>query len=154
MDYYGIEDMPDLIPDTLNRDLNKFGFRLAWSNGVKDCSDIKEEAEIHLAMKNYKDAIRALERIYPNSPQYIWARKMLVFGYYMIEDYERALEIANDLLEKAENDISMMTVVYNILTETKQFDKAEKIIERIKKAECADVGDVLKAGYCLMSSKI
>jgi tetratricopeptide (TPR) repeat protein len=153
-DAYGIDDFSDLLTsDSVLGDYNRLGFKLVWSKGVKDCSDVKEEAEIYLAMKSYKEAAASLNRISGNSPQYGWARKMLVFCYYMIGDYQQALEITEELLSKSENDISIMSVAYNILFETGQSEKAKIIADKIAVAECNEVGDVLKAGYCMMDSK-
>jgi len=153
-DTFGLDELTDIMAiENTSGDFNRLGFRLVWSNGVKDCTDIKEEAEIYLAMKSYKEAIKVLNRIAENSPQYIWARKMLVYCYYMTGDYEQALQITNELLEKNQEDISMLSVAYNILVETNENEKANKLINKIITSECKDVTDALKAGYCLMDSK-
>lgn len=153
-DIYAPDDLIDVIAaDTIVSDFNRLGFKLVYSNGKKDCSELKEEAELYLFMKQYKDAIQVLRQISENSPQYLSAQKILVYCYFMTEDYEQALMIANNLLERKENDISVMAVVYNIYAETGQIDSAKVTGDKILLSECYEVNDALKAGYCMMDAK-
>ena len=153
-DKSGIEDISEIMSyDTDLSEINKIGFKLVWNKGIKDCSEIKEEVEMYVAMKDYKQAIKSLNHIPKNSEQYDWARKMLVYCHYMNEDYQSALDVTEEVLKKSSGDISMLAVAYNILVETGDTDKATIYANLIVGLECADVNDAMKAGYCLMDSK-
>lgn len=153
-DTYGLEDLSDIVSlDSDINDLNRLGFKMVWSNGVKDCSDLKEEAEIFLSMKNYKDAIKTLNRIPKKSLQYLWAKKLLVYCHYMNQDYQSSLDITKDLMSSNQGDIATITVAYSILAETGEKALAEFYSNKIMDMKCEDIGDVLKAGYCLMDAK-
>lgn len=153
-DDYGIDELTDMVVQEADIDeFSKMGFKMVYSNGIKDCSDLKEEAEIYISMKSYKDAIRTLNSIPKNSPQYAWAQKVLVLCYYMVEDYQSSLDITNTLLLNNSEDISVIAVAYNILIESGQKSKANEYIDRIISLKCNEISDVLKAGYCLIDAK-
>lgn len=153
-DDYGLEELADMmLQDSEFSDFSKLGFKLVYSNGRKDCSAQREDAEVHIGLQNYAQSIEILNSIPKNCTQYIWAQKMLVYCYYMIEDYERALEISKSLMKSSNSDVSMLAITYNILMEREEIDSAKDIVDKMAKIQCYDVHDVIKASYCLMDSK-
>lgn len=153
-DYYGIEELTEfVVSDAEAFDISRLGFKLVWSNGKKDTSDIKDEAEFYISLKDYNQAIEILNTVPSNSFQYLWSMKMLVFCYYMNEDYYSALKLTDELIKNDECDISLMAVNYNILIEIGEVTKATIIIDKMLTMKCKDINDVYKLSYCLMDSK-
>lgn len=148
-----LEEISDVLAVETEQEYKRIGFKLVWSKGLKDCTKLQEDAEFLITMKDYDQAIKALKKIPSNSKQFIWAQKMLVFCLYMIEDYEYALDIINEILKLKQADISMLAVAYNISVEVNKGEDVHKYINLMLSLKCENFDEILKLCYCLMDAK-